>query len=76
MEAAGGAVDDGLGAAQQNFEAILLNGGMKTADDEASFISEGLGEVVGFEDKFAGAFVGAEEGDSRILQRAEVADQR
>jgi hypothetical protein len=50
MEAASGTVDDRLRATQQNFEAVLLDWGVETADDGNFCISQSLSEVVGFED--------------------------
>jgi hypothetical protein len=74
MEAASGTVDDRLRATQQNFEAVLLDRGVETADDGNFCISQSLSEVVGFEDWVARAFDGAEEGDRRFLKQAKIAD--
>ena len=52
-----------LGAALEDFEAVLLDRGMEATDDGNAFIPQHLGEVVGFEDEIAGALDGAEEGD-------------
>lgn len=63
MEAAGRTVDNRLSASQQDFEAVLFDRGVETADDGNFCISQGLSEVVGFEDEVTRAFAGAEEGD-------------
>jgi len=75
VNAAGGAIDDGLGAPQQDFEAVLFDRGVETADDGNFCISQSLGEIIGFEDKVAGAFDGAEEGDRWSFEQVEVADR-
>ncbi len=66
METADRTVDHRLSAAQQNFEAILFDWGVKTADDANFTIAQGLCRIIGFEDEVAGALDGAKEGD-RIL---------
>ena len=57
-------MDNGLGSTQQNFEAVFFDRRMEAADDGNAFVSQRLGEIVGFEDEIAGAFDGAEEGDA------------
>jgi hypothetical protein len=71
VETAGGAVDDRLLATQQNFKAVLFDRGMETANDRDFCISQGLSEVVGFEDEVTRALDGAEEGDYLRYGRAD-----
>jgi hypothetical protein len=56
VNTAGRTIDDRLGATQQNFEAVLFDRGVKTTDDGNFCISQGLSEIVGFEDEVARAF--------------------
>lgn len=75
MKAAGRAVDDGLGTPEQNFEAVLFDRGVEAADNGNFCLSQGLSEVVGFEDQITGAFNGAEEGDCTLCKQFKIADR-
>lgn len=75
MDAAGGTVDDGLGAALEDFQAVFFYWRMEATDDGNAVIAQRLGEIVGFEDEIAGAFDGAEEGDWVLGEEIEVADR-
>ena len=60
VETAGETPDDGIRGPKQDPQAFLLHRGMEAADDRDSLIPVSLGEIVGVEDEFAGAFNGTE----------------
>ena len=74
-DAAGGADDDGLGAAKKEVEALALHRGVEAADNGNPSVAEGAGKVVGAKNQVAGALDRAEEGEQGSGQDGLVADQ-
>ena len=71
-DAAGRADDDRLITAQQDVQAVLLNGGVEAADQGNTGVTQGLRGVVGLEDQVAGTAAGAEEGGQRLVEQGGV----
>lgn len=69
-----GANDNGLAAAQENFEAIFFNGRMESADEDHAGIAKVPYEVVGLEDYFGGAADRAKKGRQGVPENRDVSD--